>query len=370
MKIDKKKIGDKKIIANAAELLRILAETGSATQVELARKSHLKRTSVFYAFEILSRAGMLKQTESVFPGKGRPSPLWSLNPDAGIFLVVYFNNIHNYYALFDFSGKIIHLEEEESSETIQDAMEELGEKIQKYNQKNLCGVMVSLSGMIDSAEGKVVASQTWGLNEFELKNEVKKLFHNSDMLVMIENNSRLAAWGERCQGNCKGVDNFIILHLQGNNGRKRSHPLGIGSGAVLDGRLFKGFQGRAGELDSAFYRWLEVQFPSGNFPFSLGEMNDSQLRDFAAELGEAFAHIANYLAPQKIVLLFDEQIGKNIFFDSFRSCLHKNLICNDMIPFSLETSFLGEKSVFYGGWDLLREAYFANSDQLMRRIRE
>ena len=139
MKTDKKKIGDKKIIANAAELLRILAETGPVTQVQLAKKSHLKRTSVFYAFEVLDQAGILKQTDNIFPGKGRPSPLWSLNPDAGVFLVAYFNSIHNYYVFFDFSGEIIHLEEEEASESIHQAIEELNEKVQKFDQKNLCG---------------------------------------------------------------------------------------------------------------------------------------------------------------------------------------------------------------------------------------
>ena len=230
---------------------------------------------------------------------------------------------------------------------------------------------MSLSGMIDPNAGKVVASKTWGLNEFELKKAVKKLFHDSELLVMIENNSRLAAWGERCYGNCKGIDNFIILHLQGNLGGKRDHPLGFGSGAVLDGKLFRGFQGRAGELDSAFYKWLDVHFPSGKYPYSLKEMNDVQLKDFAAQLGEAFAHIANYLAPQKIMLLFDEEEALiHTFFDSFRLFLHKNLICNDVVPFSLETSFLGEKAVFYGGWDLLREAYFADSEHMMKRIRK
>jgi signal transduction histidine kinase len=56
--------------------------------------------------------------------------------------------------------------------------------------------------------------------------------------VAFENDVNLAALGERWRGLGKGVANFVYLHL----------GTGVGAGLVLDGELYKGANGAAGEV--------------------------------------------------------------------------------------------------------------------------
>ncbi len=65
----------------------------------------------------------------------------------------------------------------------------------------------------------------------------------SDMLggkvsVRIANDANAAAWGEACAGAAKGTKNSIMITL----------GTGVGGGIVLDGKLYSGFNGAAGEL--------------------------------------------------------------------------------------------------------------------------
>ena len=56
--------------------------------------------------------------------------------------------------------------------------------------------------------------------------------------VAFENDVNLAALGERWRGLGKGVANFVYLHL----------GTGVGAGLVLNGELYKGANGAAGEV--------------------------------------------------------------------------------------------------------------------------
>jgi predicted NBD/HSP70 family sugar kinase len=56
--------------------------------------------------------------------------------------------------------------------------------------------------------------------------------------IAFENDVNLAAIGEQWQGLGKGVDNFVFLHL----------GTGVGMGMVLNGELYRGSSGAAGEV--------------------------------------------------------------------------------------------------------------------------
>ena len=56
--------------------------------------------------------------------------------------------------------------------------------------------------------------------------------------VRVENDANAAAWGEAVAGAAKGTKNSVMITL----------GTGVGGGIVIDGKLFGGFNGIAGEL--------------------------------------------------------------------------------------------------------------------------
>jgi predicted NBD/HSP70 family sugar kinase len=357
-------MADRRTIENSVMILKRLLDLKEASQVELTKLLPLKRTSVFYIFEFLKNSGLLSVSESSVSRKGRPSQLWSLNPEAGIFIVAYFNNVKNYYAFYDFSGRLVSLKEVLPASNLAESFKDLKRKSSEFKEKTVCGAMLAVSGSVDSALGEIVNSRIWEAKRFPAKDELEKIFGTSDtLLTCVENNSNLAAWGEKVKGVCKGFDSFMTLHIH-----EGSAALALGSGLVLEGRLFRGERGEAGELDRSYYSWLEDRYGCESLPRDLDGMDGDDLKAFAGEIARNMANIVNYLTPQKLVLIRNNKQFPDVFVNSFRSSLRENLITAFPQSFPVETSTLGAKAVLEGGLDILMNKYFDSSPQLLKRI--
>jgi predicted NBD/HSP70 family sugar kinase len=209
------------------------------------------------------------------------------------------------------------------------------------------------------------------MEHYALAAELNKFWNMSPPLILVENNARLAAWGEKCNGLASESRDFIVLsiHGAGERGSTRTE-IGLGSGIVLDGRLFTGKNGGAGELDRFFTKWLLTHYPEGSIPSSLTEMGEEQLRDFAADLGSNFSHIINYLAPEKLLVNFNEEPPSPLFVKWLREAIHANLQPPGDQDFPVEMSLRGVESLLDGGIHRLRQLYFAPSNHLLQQVQQ
>ncbi len=97
------------------------------------------------------------------------------------------------------------------------------------------GVGIGVPGVIDHAGGTVIASANFpGWRDVPVAGELARL---TGLPVVVENDANAAAVGERRYGAGRPFDSFVLLTL----------GTGIGSGIVLDGRLWRGVSGMAGE---------------------------------------------------------------------------------------------------------------------------
>jgi hypothetical protein len=362
---------------NAAAILHAMAEAESVSQAQLMPQTHLKRTSIFNVMEQMKEVRLVRSCGDIPSGKGRNTIMWKICEDAGRFLVVYFGHLCNYYRVYDFQGNLLQAIDRTHSPTMEDAIAELRQVIEDLNHSPksgrapLRGIALSLAGIIDAAKGEVVLSYHWRLEHYPLAAQLTKLWDRSPPLILIENNVRLSTWGEKCAGLGRENRHFLLLSIHGasKEGPARA-AIGLGSGIVLDGRLFAGRSGGAGELDHLFSHWLQTHYPTGNRPSSLTEMGEDQLRDFASDLGSNFSHIINYLAPEKLVVHFNEEPPSLVFVDALREALHANLSPPRNHDFPVEVSQRGVESLLDGGIHLLRQSYFAPSEHLMRQVHE
>jgi len=99
------------------------------------------------------------------------------------------------------------------------------------------GIAIGFPGIIDSRSGTICST----LNKYEDALELDLVawaLETFDLPIRIENDARMALLGEHHSGSGRGLDNLVMMTL----------GTGIGSAAILTGRLLRGVHGHAGCL--------------------------------------------------------------------------------------------------------------------------
>lgn len=102
------------------------------------------------------------------------------------------------------------------------------------SMEDIRAVGVGTPGSVDPKNGVVVYANNLKFDNMPLRAELQKYI---DKPVALENDANAAAFGEYCV-NGGGVDQFVFITL----------GTGVGGGIVLNGEIYRGFNGAGGEL--------------------------------------------------------------------------------------------------------------------------
>ena len=102
--------------------------------------------------------------------------------------------------------------------------------------ETVLAVSVSTLGIVrdDSTVDLPITLPEW--SRFSIARELESVF---SCTVHVENDAKLAALGERKAGAAQDIDNFVLLRVDGDR---------IGLGIVINGELYRGYDGAAGEV--------------------------------------------------------------------------------------------------------------------------
>jgi glucokinase len=124
----------------------------------------------------------------------------------------------------------------ESREGHKVVIEEIRKLVSQREFGRVAGIGISIAGLLKLDTGTLVYSPNMpGWVNVPIKQIFSDEFH---LPVYVSNDASLAALGEHRYGAAKGLDNFIYITVS----------TGIGGGMVLDGRLYLGADGYAGEV--------------------------------------------------------------------------------------------------------------------------
>lgn len=124
---------------------------------------------------------------------------------------------------------------EQLYETIEVVMESV-----KAKPREIAGIGIGCPGMIDTDKGVIKLSPNIGfLKNYALAQKLKKKFK---LPVVIENDVNAGAYGEFAFGAAKGVRHVVNIFL----------GTGVGGALILDGKLYRGADGGAGEVGHTF----------------------------------------------------------------------------------------------------------------------
>ncbi len=126
---------------------------------------------------------------------------------------------------------------ERTPEEIADDMAMLAKKViadAGLKESDIKAIGIGAPGSVVNETGVVAHSNNIKMNKFPLADRIRQ---HIDLPVNLENDANAAAYGEYAI-NGKGADSFVFITL----------GTGVGGGVVINGKLFRGFNGAGAEL--------------------------------------------------------------------------------------------------------------------------
>lgn len=101
--------------------------------------------------------------------------------------------------------------------------------------EQVAGVGAGVAGFTNVREGIIILAPNVGLKDFPIRAILEERLGKP---IKIDNDANVAALGEAWGGAGKGIDNCVCYTL----------GTGVGGGIIINGKIYQGFSGMAGEL--------------------------------------------------------------------------------------------------------------------------
>ncbi|HEX2412405.1 MAG TPA: ROK family transcriptional regulator [Solirubrobacteraceae bacterium] len=233
---------------NRLRVIHALRDQGLISRAEIARRTGLSRSTVSSLVADLQADGLV--VERGEPGEahgtqgGRPPILLSFDSSAGAAVGIDFGHSHLRVAVSDLSSRIlaeraVPLDTDHAAEEGLDAaadliVELLGEA--GIDESQVIGAGMGLPGPILQEDGIVGSSAI--LPGWVGVPAVAEMRRRLEVPILVDNDANLGALAEAAFGAGQGATDLIYLKVAS----------GIGAGLLLNGRLYRGTGGLAGEL--------------------------------------------------------------------------------------------------------------------------
>jgi len=142
--------------------------------------------------------------------------------------------------LLDYQTQMVHPSHD--PERILSQIESLMGMVTGEGRPKITAIGVACAGQIDPKSGTVLSSPNLGWRDVPLAEQLTDLTH---LPVFIDNDVKLAALGEHHFGAGRDIDNLLCIMI----------GTGIGGGLILDGNLYDGAGGFAGEVGHTTVQW-------------------------------------------------------------------------------------------------------------------
>jgi predicted NBD/HSP70 family sugar kinase len=215
---------------------------GSLTQAEIARSTGLSAATVSNIVRELKGGGTVEVTPT--SAGGRRARSVSLSGDAGIVIGVDFGHTHLRVALGNLAHKVLAEESEPldvdaSSAEGFDRAEQLVKRLIEttgIGPDKVIGVGLGVPGPIDVESGTLGSTSI--LPGWTGINPSAELAARLGVPVYVDNDANLGALGELVWGSGRGVKDLAYIKVAS----------GVGAGLVIDGHIYRGPGGTAGEI--------------------------------------------------------------------------------------------------------------------------
>jgi N-acetylglucosamine repressor len=221
-------------------VLRTIFAHESISRAEVARITSLTRTTVSDVVSILIHEGLVREIGKGESLGGKTPILLSIIPDSRYLIGLNLGQEKFIGAIVNLRGEIKETVElpaaNEKGQTAIESVYQIIQQLLRKGYKPIVGIGVGTPGLVNTREGVVIDAVNLDWKDLPLG---KMLQNKFKLPVLLLNDSQAAAIGEYVYGsNHDRESNLVVVNVK--------H--GIGAGILINGRLFQGDGGSAGEI--------------------------------------------------------------------------------------------------------------------------
>lgn len=333
--------GSKSALTKKRIIMRNIYQ-GSASIPELAQELNLSVPTTTKIVLEMCDDGYLDDFGKQETAGGRPPHIYGLNPDSAYFVGVDIRQDELNIATINFKGDMVDVQTRipYTLANNADSFDALCQAVAQYTaslnvpRERILNVGFNVSGRVNPTQG--YAFSNFNYDERPL---AERLTERLALHVTIDNDTRAMTYGEYLQGCVRGERDILFVNLS----------WGLGLGIIIDGHIYSGKSGFAGELGhvcccnneqichcgkkgcletevsgSALFRklseriragassCLSARVKQGGKPLTLDEMLDAVAREdvlaietveqVGQQLGKALAGLINVFNPELVIL--------------------------------------------------------------------
>lgn len=380
---------------NIGLIVQMIWTERQIARVEIARRTGLSPSTVTLIVGALADAGLVREVGTQTSARGRRPTLLTFNDDVCNIVGVELGIRHVAVVLTDLRGKVRAFRSERSElrdgpqRTLDKARGLIADCIKegKVARKKVLGVGVGVPSPINQRQPGLLSKHlypNWA------GHDVKKDLERSLRLpVFVDNDANLGALAEQWWGAGAGQEDLIYVKI----------GAGIGAGHVLDGELYRGAAGTAGEIghicvdprgpecgcgsrgclvkfvgsDSLVPR-IQQLFKDKHVGIAglveRAQAGDAKalslLTEVAGHLGQVISgSLINLMAPSVIVLGGEICSAGRLLLDPLREYVSQRLFMDNFDPKQLLLSSLGPQSVAIGAATLFLNQALRHPERLL-----
>ncbi|MFJ9146495.1 ROK family protein [Streptomyces sp. NPDC102270] len=379
----------------AGDLLGLVRSGRAVTRGALQQATGLSRATVGQRLDRLFRAGWLREGAGGpvdSPLGGRPSITLEFDDAHAVVLAADLETRHARAAVLSLTGEIF--AEHSGTLVIEDGPDavlgELGrwfaELVEKAGHRaaEVCGIGLAVPGPVDLESGRVVQPPIMpGWDGYDIRGRLAGAFSEhtgaGPLPVLVDNDANLMAYGEQrtAYPDCSA---FVLVKVS----------TGIGAGVVVDGSVYRGIDGGAGDLGHirvpagaealcrcGSYGCLAAVASGGAVARRLAAAgvpaaSGSDVRDLLAsghpeaaalareagrQVGDVLATVVTLLNPG--VLMIAGDLSGTSFLTGVRELLYQRALPRSTARLEVVTSRLGERAGLVGAGALVVEHLYA-----------
>lgn len=227
---------------NRRLILESIRVNSPTSRADIARETGLHPSTITRIVASLIEEGLVREEGVGENDLGRKPILLSLVPEAIHVIGVAIESTFISGVLANLDAEIVAKIEVALEDTSVDGVR--GQLIEvvdyllawaKRHKVSVIGIGIAMHGIIDTSSGTSVFAPAYGWHDVPMAHFVNNRYK---LPVRIDNNANAMALGEYWFGNGKGVDNLLVIKM----------GQAVGSGIVLDGKIFRGPDYLAGEI--------------------------------------------------------------------------------------------------------------------------
>jgi glucokinase-like ROK family protein len=231
---------------NLSIVLRYIWEAGGPiTRARLTEISGLNKSTIGALLAQLQAWGFVHELGTQNVGPGRPGVLIDINPNTGRIIGAEIGVDFISVVLADLRANVVWRRQVDTNGALKAGQPQMMAQAERLVREaieqaqadglRVLGIGLGVPGLIDHMTGTLLFAPNLGWRDVPLRDMWQTTFQ---VPVIVENEAKAAALGEKMLGVARDCDNFLYL----------SAGVGLGGGFVIDGKLYGGAGGFAGEI--------------------------------------------------------------------------------------------------------------------------